>query len=344
MNRKIILAVFSIPWICHLHAQNRMDSLFGTQTPLKIGLSIFTKELRDSKKDSTYISHILYYQNASGINDSIKVALRSRGNFRLKECYFPPLSIKIKKNDAKGTLFAGNKKIKLVLPCRNNESSNTLVLKEFVCYKLYEEVTPFSFRTRLTDIDLTELEKKRNAKSKLKGIFIEDLDITAGRLRAKSMERVTISPSALNDTIISRFELFQFMISNTDWSVVHQHNCKLIVQDQDRYIAIPYDFDMSGLVDAHYATVSHVNGEKLDAERVTDRVFRGYCHSAEVMQLVRQEFLGKKDKLLAVPDQMQGILSDREIKKMKNYLQEFFDIISNDRLFKIKILNKCRAN
>ncbi len=344
MKRKIILAVFSILWISYLSGQGRMDSLFGTQVPLKIGLAISTNEVRESKKDSTYIKHVLFYQDASGRYDSLKVEIKSRGNFRLRECYFPPLSVKIKKNDAKGTLFEGNKKIKLVLPCRNTDNSNTLVLKEYICYRLYEEVSPFSFRTRLTDIDLTELAKNKNTKSKLKGIFIEDLDITAARLHAKSIGRVTISPTALNDTMASRFELFQFMISNTDWSVMHLHNAKLIVQNQTRYIAIPYDFDMSGLVNAHYATVSHINGQKLDAERVTDRVFRGYCHSPEVLQFVRQEFLGKKDKLLAVPDQLKGILSDREIKKMKNYLQEFFDVMSSDRLFKIDILNKCRVN
>jgi hypothetical protein len=45
--------------------------------------------------------------------------------------------IKITRKNARGTLFEGNKKLNLVLPCDNNERGNTLILKEFLCYKLF---------------------------------------------------------------------------------------------------------------------------------------------------------------------------------------------------------------
>ncbi len=104
-----------------------------------------------------------------------------------------------------------------------------------------------------------------------------------------------------------------------------------------------YDFDMSGLVNAPYAVVSEINGEQLPVKSVRERIYRGYCHPPEVMQFVRQEFIARMERLLAIPDQLKGYLSDKEIKGIKNYLMEFFDIIKSDRSFKTEVLNSCLA-
>lgn len=326
----------------HLDCQTPADPLFSEQKPLDLSLKISISSIKDAKKDSVYLTNTLYYRPSSGTYDSIKVDLKGRGNFRFRECYFPPLWIRIKNKDAKGTVFEGNKKLKLVLPCYTRESGNILILKEFLCYKLYEEITPYAFRTRLTNIDLTE-ERRRNSKTfKIKGILIEDMNKIANRLRARPLPNVKINPAVLNDTVTMRFELFQFMISNTDWSALFQHNAKLIVQGSNKYVSLIYDFDMSGLVNAPYSVVSEINGEKLDINNVTERYYRGYCHSPDVMEFVRREFISKEEKLMTIPDQLKGELSDKEIKGIKEYLKEFFVILRNDRFFKVDILDRCR--
>ena len=326
----------------HLHGQTPADSLFSEQMPLEMALKISISKIKDAKKDSIYLSHRLYYRQSPGPYDSITVDLKGRGNFRYRECYFPPLWIKIKSKDAKGTVFEGNKKLKVVLPCYTRESGNILIIKEFLCYKLYEEITPYSFQTRLANIDLTEDRGKKNRNFKIKGILIEDMKKITERLQARPLANVRISPAALNDTSTMRFELFQFMISNTDWSAVFQHNAKLIVHGSDKYVSLIYDFDMSGLVNAPYSVVSEINGEKLDIKSVTERYYRGYCHSPGVMEFVRREFISKEEKLMTIPDQLKGELSDKEIKGIKEYLKEFFIILKNDRYFKVDILDRCR--
>jgi hypothetical protein len=325
-----------------LCGQNQADSLFSVQSPLQISLKFSMNDIRDSKNDSTYIHHLLYYRRTSGLMDSLAIQLKGRGNFRFKQCYFPPLGIKIKKEDAKGTVFQGNKKLKLVISCNKAESSNMLILKEFLCYKLYEEVSLYAFHTRLVDIELIEKQKKSDKKYQLKGLLIEDINNTAGRLGAKILNNVNISPSALDDTSALRFEMFQFMISNTDWSAVYQHNAKLISVPPEKYVSLIYDFDMSGLVNAPYAIVSEINGEQLAQTHVTDRLYRGYCHEPQVMEFVRQEYLSKQTVLMTIPDQLKGQLSDKEIKEIKNYMNEFFVILRDNRLFKREILDKCR--
>jgi hypothetical protein len=337
---RISLIIVLIAGNVQVFGQLATDSLFSPQEPLKIRFTMSIKDIRNP--DSIYINHLLFYQTASGQYDSIRVKMKRRGNYRLRECYFPPLWIKIDKKNAKNTLFEGNKKLKLVLACDNSGNNNVLILKEFLCYKLYEEITPFAFQARLADVELTE-KRKKNKTFLLKGILVEDLDKVAKRLHSEPMENVRIVPSQLNDTSALRYELFQFMISNTDWSALFQHNSKLVIQDQSKIISLMYDFDMSGLVNAPYAVVSEINGEQLPVKSVRERIYRGYCHPPEVMQFVRQEFIARMERLLAIPDQLKGYLSDKEIKGIKNYLMEFFDIIKSDRSFKTEVLNSCLA-
>lgn len=339
---KIIIASAITLVTTHSFGQAHFDSVFDVQNPLHIALSISIKEVKKSKEDSSYISDKLYYQDASGINDSIKIGLKGRGNFRLRECYFPPLWIKIKKDKSKGTLFEGNKKLKLVLPCYTQRSNSDLILKEYLCYKLYDVISPYAFKTRLADIDLTEQRGKKNKMFKVKGILIEDIDKTAKRTDSKTAEVTRINPQALQDTGALRFDLFQFMIANTDWSKTFQHNNKLIYR-QPYYIPVPYDFDMSGLVDAPYAVVSMIGDKQLPIESVRERLYRGFCRSPELTQFVRSEFLLKEETLLSIPDLLNGELSDKEITGIKEYLKEFFDILRNDNLFATNILDKCRS-
>jgi len=339
---KNIFIIISILFFTHqAFAQAGVDSIFDIQTPLSIGLTLSIKQVGGSRDDTAYLAHVLYYYNESGNKDSIPMGLKARGNFRLQQCYFPPLKMKLAKKDAKNTLFKGNKKIKLVLPCHNGSDNNELILREYLCYKLYEAFTPYSFKTRLVNIDLTELRNRNKTKSfKLKGILVEDVDKAAKRLNAKEI-KANVPSTSLDDTNALRFDLFQFMIANTDWSKTYQHNSKLIYE-KPNYVPLPYDFDMSGLVDAPYAVVSQVNGQELPINSVTERYYRGNCRSAETTDFVRKEYLSKKDRLLSVPDIVKGQLPDKEISNIKNYLKEFFEVLENDRMFEQDIVDRCR--
>src|ERR1700759_1686690 len=113
----VIIAFLS--FVCHGLSQANGDSLFDTPAPLHIAFTMSIKQVGGSKEDTTYLAHTFYYYDAAGNKDSLPVGLKARGNYRLRECYFPPLTIKIPKKDAKNTVFEGNKKLKLVLPCEN---------------------------------------------------------------------------------------------------------------------------------------------------------------------------------------------------------------------------------
>ena len=57
--------------------------------------------------------------------------------------------MKIKKAQYSGTLFDGNKTMKLVMPCLIENENNDNVLQEFIAYKIYEKKIPmFGFGYR----------------------------------------------------------------------------------------------------------------------------------------------------------------------------------------------------
>lgn len=341
MKRLPALLIF---FCCTLSSfgQQKEDKLFNDQRPLDIALSVSIDQVRASKADSTDVPGTLYYKDGKDSYDSIKVDWRSRGNFRLNECYFPPMSIKIAKDKSTGTLFEGNKKLKLVLPCRNQSDGNTLIVKEFICYKLFEVITPYCFKTRMVNINFTGIQKKTDKNFQLKGILIEDDDKTAKRFNAKIAEDVRASANALQDTADLRLSFFEFMISNTDWSSVFQHNIKLLKPTAGPFIPLTHDFDMSGLVDAPYAVPSDLGDGRPMANSVRDRVYRGWCRSDDVTQFVRNEFIAKEAAIMAVADQYKNELPEKEIKEIKDYLASFFAIIKDDNQYRKKMMADCR--
>ena len=312
--------------------------LFRDEKPMDIKLRFSIKDIKKNTNDSVYMPSMLYYKSETGKYDSIKISIRVRGDYRLKTCYFPPLRIKIEKEASKGTPFQGNKSLKLVIPCQTADNKNYLLYKEYLCYQMYESITPYYFNTRLTNVEFIESGKKEK-NFQLAGFFIEDDDLVAGRHKGKIGEGLKIHPMSLQDTSALRYELFQYMIANTDWSTTFQHNTKLLIKEPKKYIPLAYDFDLAGFVNPPYAVVD----ETLDIEKVTDRLFRGFCRSPQMTQIVRAEFLGKESTILGVVDQHSSLFDTKQIGPMKKYLQEFFQILKDDNRFKKEIVEKCRT-
>ncbi len=133
------------------------------------------------------------------------------------------------------------------------------------------------------------------------------------------------------------------MIGNTDFSVAYQHNEKLLFIGKKIY-PVPYDFDMSGLVDASYATIPSVNGETLNITKVTQRLYRGFKRDEVFYQKVRKEFLDNKLEMLEIIDSLELHFDDpKEFSKAKNYIVGFFEVLVSDKKFDEYILQRART-
>jgi hypothetical protein len=313
--------------------------LFKNEEPLEIRFSISLADAQKAKEDSVYFPTTLHYKEPGGQWDSLHVSVRARGNFRRKYCSLPPLRIKISKADRGQSIFAGTKSLKLVLPCHTTKSDDDLILREYICYKLCEPTTPYVFGTRMVKITLLDRSGKNSKTYNLSGFFIEDDDAVAKRLHAKVVDVDKLHPQLLNDTCSVRNDIFQYMIGNTDFSTTFFHNTKVIKTDKGRYIPIPYDFDMSGFVNAPYATMD----PNLNISSVRERIYRGFCRNEKVAQLVRIEYIKLEPKILEVVNRYQHALEPKQYAWLKRYLGDFFSTIKDDKSYRQKITVACRT-
>ena len=94
----------------------------------------------------------------SGTSDALPIQLSQRGITRRKGdvCQFPPLRVTFNQPPPAGSLFAGQRRLKLVTHCRASEGFQQYVLMEYATYRLYNQLTPMSIRARLAKIDYVD--------------------------------------------------------------------------------------------------------------------------------------------------------------------------------------------
>lgn len=343
------LVAYLVSWV-PLQAQNvlsaekaeKITKLFQEDKILNLKLEYSNKNLDRQTNDSTYLDTDIAFQQEDGSWKVLPSKIRARGNFRRNNCYFPPAKIKINKSVAEGTLFEGNKKLKLVLPCLQQKSANDDVVKEYLAYKLFEVISPYHFKTRLVNIDFTENRGKRVLSHSLKGFLIEDDDLVAERFDGNKLERfVHPLQQDAKTSLVNAF--FQYLIANTDYSTAYQHNQKLLFIEK-KSICIPYDFDMSGLVDASYSVVSQIQGEVLKISDVKQRLFRGFKRDEIAFAEVREEYLENKDQMFEVVDGLKSQFEDpATFIRAREFIITFFNIIEDDLQFRREIVNKART-
>ena len=331
-----ILGLLMTSSVCS-QVKQKSDLLFEEQNPLKIKLSYSNKVIRLKTDDTTYVKTNMNYWYNNKWND-LQVSLRARGNFRRSKCYFPPIKMKIKKSKAEGTLFEGNKNLKLVVPCLMEKERNDNIIQEFIAYKFYEKISPYHFKTRMVDIEFTEIKKSKTIVHNLKGFLIEDDKRVADRFEGKSFERY-IHPKAMDNMTSVQYSMFQFMIGNTDFSVAYQHNGKLLYVDKIIY-PLPYDFDLCGLVDASYAIVN----SRLGISSVKQRKYRGFKRDESLLFDVKEQILRKKNEFFQIIDSQKiKFEMSSEFESTREYLISFFDILEDDNSFEKEIIQNMRT-
>ncbi len=155
----------------------------------------------------------------------------------------------------------------------------------------------------------------------------------------RNLEVSNIHQTRTNKHKTTVMAIFQYMIGNTDWSVWVQHNIKLLKEDNsDLPIVVPYDFDWSGLVNAPYA----VPAEILPIETVKTRLYRGFCKPDAELQPALDEFRQRKDEIYRTCNSV-PFLTEKELKKVLQYIDDFFKIIENPKKVKSEFHQKCRS-
>ncbi len=291
----------------------------------------------------------LRWRSADGAEASYDVSLRTRGQFRLqpRTCGFPPLRVNFKKSAVEGTLFEGQDKVKLVTHCQDKRDEyEQYVLQEYLIYRMYNLFTEESFRVRLARLTYVDTEEKRDSLTRY-AFFIEDEEAMAARNGYEVLEVPQVPPSQLIRERLIQFELFQYLIGNTDFDPFNKepddesccHNAVLIGSMLDMVaLPVPYDFDWSGVISARYARPD----SRLGIRSVRQRRFWGVCRPREEWEAEFPVFHERREAIYDLFRSQPDLDPDR-LEDSLEYFDEFYEIIGDERKVGREIVSMCRG-
>lgn len=266
------------------------------------------------------------YWNQEGKKYSKSIAIKPRGKSRRRHCDFPPLKLSFSKNDLQHHgLRAKHRSLKLVTHCNLTNRSNDNILKEYLTYKIYNELTENSLQVQLLKIKYVDTES--NKELEYYGFLLEDIDALAERLGGKELNTYGRMLSDFDSNNVELFTLFQFMIGNDDWQVPQRRNLRYIQLKKQQDLLVPYDFDMTGLVAVAYAK-PNIN---LGLKSVTQRLFMGDFEEVSRRSTATNYFISKRKNMYELINNCE-VLSKSGRRHMKNYLMSFFEIIMDPLL------------
>jgi hypothetical protein len=306
---------------------------------LSIKLTGNLRELfNDKGKQARYHPLHLSYKGEDSSEVIISTRARTRGHFRktMGNCSYPPILLNFSKSDTLlSSVFKEQEKLKLVMPCQGDE----YVVREWLVYKIYNLITPKSFKARLVKVELEDVKRKKAIKP-FYGILLEEEKQMAKRNNLVSVTR-KLKPEQTEPDAFLTMAVFEYLIGNTDWSVQYLQNVKLLAADSNAVPStVPYDFDHAGLVSAPYAKPA----EELLMNSVRQRRYRGYCITD----------MSKFDPVVALFNKLKNdiynlytncpFLEAKYVKNTTQYLDEFYATINNPGSLKKEFSYPCDKN
>ena len=311
-------------------------AFFTDSTPLEVTVTVnFGRLRRDQMDDAPWRPATLAFTGAGGTADTIPLRVRTRGNWRLKRCHFPPLRLNLNRQ-ARDTPFDGMDRPKLVNVCQDDDDYERYILQEYQLYRVYNALTDHSPRARLLRLTYVDSANGRRIATRW-GFLVEEDDSLAARVGGTAIEQKGATAEHLTAYDMVLFNVFQYLIGNTDWSVNQLHNTFLIAAGGG-YVPVAYDFDHAGAVNARYA----VPNDQLGIRRVRDRLYRGYCAPPDVVAQVVAHFQARKDAVYALyRDPVGSLLPAETVKSTLEYFDAFYRTIGDPRSAKRELVDAC---
>ena len=325
--------------------------LFAGDTPLEISIAVDFGSLCRPREaeDCEFTPSTLGYQDASGNMQSVPIEVKIRGGWRslTQNCSVPLLWVRFEASDTSGTPFEGQTLLPLTTHCgkglsldpaqsgiRRSEYEQYL-LREFLAHRLYNTVSDYSLRVRLLRVSYPK-PGGGGSRARHWAFLSEHFDDMAARLGAERLPRGSFDATRLAAQHAATLALFQYMIGNTDWSIARERNTVLLSR-ADRQIPVPYDFDMSGLVNAGYAGPA----PGLPIDDVRDRHFLGYCQPGTDWDRLFADFTARREAILALGETIPG-LSRSSRKSTEYFLNGFFRTIGSVEERAARVVGGCQ--
>ena len=278
--------------------------------------------LIDNKEDKTEYTFTLRQGDSEQ-----QVKVRARGTRRIQVCDFPPLRLNFKQDQPGFSGFSSLDKVKLVTHCRGEKNGEKNAVEEYAAYRIFNLLSDISYRVRLAHIRYIDSDGRLDDSPLSRFAFlIEPEDALAGRTGGSFVDHPAVKLGWLNREQASLVYVFQYWIGNTDWSLLSAtgeeyccHNGDLLEIDSELFY-IPYDFDLSGLVNASYAKPDPT----LRLRNVSQRRYRGYCIEADALRSALQRISSLEAEIIEIIQDL-PVLSQKDKDNRIRYLEKAFE-------------------
>jgi hypothetical protein len=334
--RSLIILLFSIYPIKRVLAE-KSSSLFESDELLRLELRAdFNAIEKGRTEDPEYFDGELIWFSSNDIPEKFNVKVMVRGHFRRDPeiCSFPPLLVNFKEKEVQNTIFDKQNKLKLVTPCQNEE----YVVEEYLLYKMYNEVTDISLKVRPAKILYYDTGTGKKLFEKF-SFFIEDKGEMAERNDAETIDKF-LTPFDLNRENFKKMALFEYLIGNKDWYITSRKNV-IILKPHDlsqKLLAVPFDFDLSGIIDVSYSKPEGVPEYAL----ADKRIYKGLCYTDDEFSETFNYFRKLKPVFENIINS-QDYIPKYSKKKLTRYIAEFYTVIENNKLFQREFLSVCQT-
>ncbi len=322
--------------------------LFAEDQPIEVTITApFWSIMRERPTEDETPGQLTFNDVEAG-EVTFDVGIRTRGRYRqqARVCPFAPLRLNFRKEQTKGTLFRKTDKVKLVTHCRDSsERYSQGVLKEYLAYRILNVMTDGSFRVRLLQATYVDSDDKRDEQVNF-AFLIEEDDRLAKRLDREVSDQHATSIDALDAFHTNIGSVFQYLIGNTDFSPILGasgeaccHNYVLLRPKEGGaapLLSVPYDFDMSGIVNARHATPN----PRFKLRNVRQRLYRGRCANNDQLERTLQAYRTNRQEIDRLVSET-PFMSDSTRKYLSRYINDFYKTIDNPKAVESRLRRKC---
>jgi len=339
-----VLALLPLALAAHAQDSKDHDPLFADDGILEVRLEGPFQMLQEERPDEVEAAGIFRYSTAGSAALELDVNIRTRGNFRRnrKVCEFPPLRLNFQKAQTKDTLFDEQDKLKLVTHCETGSSRyEQTVLSEYLAYRVLNTLTDRSFGVRLLRITYADTDSDRELENY--AFLIEHKDRLEKRIGGKSITAEVARITDIRPDDLSLSYVFQYFLGNTDFSPVRTspredccHNQALLVNEDALNFTIPYDFDLTGFVNAPHAVVN----PRFGLSSVRKRLYRGRCSNLEQLPATLDLFQAKRAEIEALPGNRPELLPPTR-RRIERYTAAFYKTIDDPKRVEKDLVKNC---
>ena len=340
-----VALMFLIPLVGNAGAATDVDPLFASDDLLRITITAPMTTIMKERPIETYVPGTFRYVAEDGETMEFQVGLRTRGRFRrrVETCDFAPLRLNFKRSEVKGTLFHKQDKLKLVTHCEDKSPRyQQSVVSEYLAYRVFNLLTDISFRTRLLEVTYVDTDRD-NRETVSYAIFIEHQDRMAKRIDTPTVTTRMITVPMLIPEYAGLTALFQYFVGNTDFSQIATapgedccHNHELYGHEGEPMYSVPYDFDMTGFVNAPHARPN----SRFGLRNVRDRLYRGRCVHNSYLAEAAATFGAQREAIYDLVN-AQEQLTNGVRKSQVRFIDSFFKDIESQKKIEKNLFEDC---